>query len=550
MADGTTTTPMAGVNPMTQTETQQGIATYAQPYVSSLLGSTMGQLFQTDASGNVTGLRGYTPYSYNPADYYAGFTPLQQQAQAGIAGLQAPWQTQTASGSLADAISRAQNLQYQPTSTAYQSIQAPSLTQYQMQQPQNVQAQQVGTPTMQAAQTGYNPYIQTFQMGPAQQVGTQSFLAPGTATDYMSPYMQNVVDVQQQQAKRQAAIAGQAQQAQAAQSGAFGGARDVVQRQQAAGELQRNLANIQAQGLQQAYGQGMQQFNTQQQAALQAALANQAAGLTTGQQNLAAAQAAQQLGVQTGLQTSLANLTNQQQAAVQNQAAQLQAQGMNAQQALQAALANQQAGLTTGQQNLSALLGIQSLGAGQSLQAQQLNQAAQQQANQLAAQQQQFGANLGLQGLQAAMSGAGQLGGLGSQALQNQLSVLGAQQQAGLTQQQLQQNIINQAVQNYQTAQQYPYMQLGFMQNMLQGLPIQTTSQQGYQAAPSMVSQLAGLGLAGAGLGGLFGGSGTGTANTSFLSGLLKNLGLTGAKGGKVKDSSGIVGIGLQKAMQ
>jgi hypothetical protein len=79
----------------------------------------------------------------------------------------------------------------------------------------------------------------------------------------------------------------------------------------------------------------------------------------------------------------------------------------------------------------------------------------------------------------------------------NQLQAgYGAQQQAQ------QQNIINQGIQNYATAQQYPQQQLAFMNSMLRGLPLQTQTVQGYQAAPSNVSQLAGLGTAGiAGLG-------------------------------------------------
>ena len=43
---------------------------------------------------------------------------------------------------------------------------------------------------------------------------------------YMSPYMDMVVARQQQEAQRQSQIAGQAQQAQAARSGAFGGSGD------------------------------------------------------------------------------------------------------------------------------------------------------------------------------------------------------------------------------------------------------------------------------------------------------------------------------------
>ena len=181
-------------------------------------------------------------------------------------------------------------------------------------------------------------------------------------------------------------------------------------------------------------------------------------------------------------------------------------------QALQAALANQQAGLTTGSQNLAARLGVQQLGAGQTLQAQLANQQAQQQANQLAAQQQQFGANYGLANLQQQLAGAGVLGNLGNQQLAAQQGIYGLQNQFGQQQQQQQQNIINQAVQNYQTAQQYPMMQLGQMKSMLQGLPVTTTSQQNYQAAPTNLQNMMALGMGGYGLSQLMGGGGGGSA--------------------------------------
>jgi len=77
---------------------------------------------------------------------------------------------------------------------------------------------------------------------------------------YMSPYMQNAVDVENKEAARRSAIEGQTEQAHAAQAGAFGGARDVLQRS----ERERNLANlqsdIQAKGSQAAFEQGANQF--------------------------------------------------------------------------------------------------------------------------------------------------------------------------------------------------------------------------------------------------------------------------------------------------
>ena len=470
-------TPAAtsSVLPQSQTDTQSGVAGYAQPYVDTMLGATMQNLFNYDEQGNATGMKGYTPYSYNPADYVAGFSPLQQQSQQGIASLQAPNQTQQAAQYANQATQGLLNAQYTPQTAGYNNVSAPALQQYQMSNAPQVTAQ-------------------TF--------GQQS------ADQYMSPYMQSVVNIQQREAQRQADIASTQRGAQAAQQGAFGGSRQAIMDAEAARNLATQKGDIQAQGLQSAYTQAQAQFNADQQAKL----------------------AAQQ--------------------------------------------ANQQAGLTTGAQNLAANLTTQNLGAGQNLQSQQLNQAANLQAQQLAAQQQQFGANYGLQGLQSALTGANTLSGLGTTGLNNQLNVLNAQQQAGLTQQQQQQNIINQGVQNYQTAQQYPMTQLTNMKNMLTGLPISTTSTQQYQAAPSTVSQLAGLGMAGIGLNQLMGATGgtagtTGTAGSSGVSSLgglgslvggLNSLGsslgnaastvggwLGLAEGGQVKDNAGLAHLAISK---
>lgn len=111
-----------------------------------------------------------------------------------------------------------------------------------------------------------------------------------------------------------------------------------------------------------------------------------------------------------------------------------------------------------------------------------------------AQQAQQFGANLGLQGYGQALQGAGQLAGIGGQQLQAQQGIIGTQAQQGAAQQAQQQNIINQAIQDYATSQQYPLMQLGFMSNILRGLPMQSTTTQTYQAQPSTTQQLIGLG--------------------------------------------------------
>ena len=125
----------------------------------------------------------------------------------------------------------------------------------------------------------------------------------------------------------------------------------------------------------------------------------------------------------------------------------------------------------------------------------------------------QYGAGLGLQGQQAAnaalgtgIQGAGQNATIAGQQTQTGLNINTAQQAAGAAQQAQQQNIINQQIQNYATAQQYPMMQLANMSNLLHGLPLQSTTTQSYQAAPSSVATLGGLGATALGAYGASGG--------------------------------------------
>lgn len=114
---------------------------------------------------------------------------------------------------------------------------------------------------------------------------------------------------------------------------------------------------------------------------------------------------------------------------------------------------------------------------------------------------------LGLQGagalsginLQNAM-GLGQLAtgmqGANSNAAQQLLS-------GGTLQQGLGQAALDTAYQDWVGQQQYPYQQLGFVHNILQGVPSQTTqTTSSTQPAPSTAQQWLGLGIAGAGVAG------------------------------------------------
>jgi hypothetical protein len=156
---------------------------------------------------------------------------------------------------------------------------------------------------------------------------------------------------------------------------------------------------------------------------------------------------------------------------------------------------------------------------------------------QQAQQAQQFGANLGLQGQQGALGGlgaatqaAGALGQLGGQQLGAQKDIIGLQSQMGKEQQAFEQNKINQQIQDYAIAQQYPFMQLGMMNAMLRGLPMQTQTTQLYQAQPSMLQQ--GIGLTGA-ASTLFGGRAAGGAIKEYREG-----GIVGYAPGGVIDST------------
>jgi len=484
---GETTTP-------TQTNySNVSIPDYARSYVEDMLG-------QASAVADVN-----KPYMQYMGDKVAQFTPLQQQAFAGAQNMQASPQIQQASDLTRLASQSAMNYgTYNPAAFSAFTAQNPNLNYYQAGPVSSVSGSNMSTPTMATASTNYNPQLQQYQLGPANQVGTQSFTDKGTQEQYMSPYMQNVVARQQQDAARQAAIASQGQQAQAARSGAFGGSGDYLMRGQMRGNLARQQGDIFAQGQQAAFTQGQQQFNQEQAARMQAQLANQQANLQTGSQNLSAMLGTQQLATQTGLQTALANLSAAQQANVQNQAAHLQTQGLNAQQALQAALANQQTEYGLSGQNLQAKLGVQQFGAGQDLQAQLANQQQLMQAQQLAEQSRQYGAGLGLQGLQTALTGAGQLGNLGNTSYNQMMGINQLQGQYGGMQQQQTQNILNNQMQDFQNYQNYPYKQLGFMSDMLRGLPLTQQSSTIYQQAPSALSQVAGLGTAALGASKLF----------------------------------------------
>jgi len=96
---------------------------------------------------------------------------------------------------------------------------------------------------------------------------------------------------------------------------------------------------------------------------------------------------------------------------------------------------------------------------------------------------------------------AANLGQLGQNQYGQQMGINQLQAQYGGQQQALQQQGLTQAYQDFLNQQNYPYKQLGFMSDMIRGLPLgQQSTSQIYQSPGSISGQIAGLGMGAYGL--------------------------------------------------
>lgn len=153
----------------------------------------------------------------------------------------------------------------------------------------------------------------------------------------------------------------------------------------------------------------------------------------------------------------------------------------------------------------SQLQGITATGQQQAFQnaQQQFNadQARRLEAQRMGEQSRQYGAGLSMQGLQTALQSAGQLGQLGQTEYGQRMGITGLQSQFGQQQQQQAQRPLDMAYQDFINQQNYPYKQLGFMSDMIRGLPLgQQSTSQVYQGSGNTMGQLAGLGMGAYGL--------------------------------------------------
>jgi hypothetical protein len=117
--------------------------------------------------------------------------------------------------------------------------------------PMSAMQQQVGT---QLGAMGTPGQFQTGYGSAGMGLGALgSMLSPEMTGQYMSPYMQNVVDVNKAEALRDAQKSLVGQNLQAARQGTYGGARQLLAQSEADRNLQTKLGQIQAQGMQSAF---------------------------------------------------------------------------------------------------------------------------------------------------------------------------------------------------------------------------------------------------------------------------------------------------------
>lgn len=451
--------------------TQSTLPEYARPYYEGLM---------QRAGTTLT-----TPYQPYGQERIADFTQQQRGVQQNILNQQTPGQFGTATGLVSDVANRSIAAgQYDTGQFDAQQIGMPNLQQYSMQGPRNVRARQYGTPQMGTAQTEFQPDLNYFQMqGPQQFGGVQ-------AQQYMSPYAQNVTDIQKREAIRDAQKGQIVQDLGAARQGTYGGSRQLLAGLERERNLGTQLGDIQARGSQSAYENAQAQFER-----------DRAAGMTAGGQNLQAALGVQQLGAQTGMQSALANLDSASQANVQNLAAQLQTQGLNAEQAMRAALANQQSDLTVGQQNLSSALETQRLGTTAGLEALRANQQADLERQRMTEQSRQFGSQQMLAGLAQAGQMGQTLSNIGSAQQQADQARLAMQQGTAAQQQAMNQQYLDTAYQDFLRQRDYPMEQMQQYSSLLRGVPVTpNTTATTYAPSPGLGQQLMGAGLGALGM--------------------------------------------------
>ena len=231
---------------------------YAEPYYKEQMKQVAKEVYTTDSSGNVTGVK---PSAVYGGPRVAGFRDDQTTAQDQTRGLTDPTQIAQGTTALTGGLGGA--------TSAMGGI---------------------GTAL------GYTPGTITDET-----ITTERFTDPGVAANYMNPYQQQVVDVQTAEARRQADIAKASRGLGSIGRGTFGGGRQALMEGEADRALATQLGQIQATGSQQAYEQGQKAFTQDLARDFDMQKANQAADLQSQQLNQAGNQFTADLNKQLGL---------------------------------------------------------------------------------------------------------------------------------------------------------------------------------------------------------------------------------------------------------
>lgn len=444
---------MAGGGPSTtqSTVTQSNLPAYAKPYYESMMNRAMSES-TTD----------YIPYGGDRiADMSAatktGLNAATAYGQSGTA------LTDAGANAVQNAANKASNVNYQ-TGTFNPGYTGNELGAFQT---GTFNAGYTGTENGPYNANNYQAQQMGFGQGGVNNIGTNNFNA-AAAQQYMSPYMDAVVNKAQADAVQNAAEAQATRNLQAAKSGSFGGSRAAVQQQMANNALQNNLTDIMVKGQQSAFENAQTQFNADQARALEAARANQSAGLTMGQANQQAALEAAKLREQSSQYGYDASQSALQKAADLRLAAQ------------QAAEQSRQFGRETQQSALQKAADMR-------LQAQQA-----------AEQSRQFGSDLTMKGLDLSRQAGMDLNSLQQSKDDATMSRIKSLLGVGTTMEDYQQQELDQRYSDFVNQRDAERQNLQFLSSILQGVPISanqdvTTSSGGGNNLQGLLGSVGGL---------------------------------------------------------
>ena len=460
--------------PTETTVTNTDLPDYVEPYFKRLL-----------QRGEADSLQGYTPYGGQRLAY---FSPDELTSQAMTRGFATAGTPQ----------------QFTDASARYGSTQAYGTPQYQAGSfDSGYSAGDVG-PTYQAGTIGSDYRGRQIESSYRPDARSSQYMAGNVGDSYqpigyeqnlqrfMSPYQQNVIDVEKREARRQSDIMGKGIGDAATAQGSLGGYREAIQQAERERNLGQQLGDIQTRGSQAAFQSAQQQLAAERAAGLGAAqfgLQQFQAGEGAQQTQEQLMQAAFQAGEQAKQQAASLGLTAEQQTEASRQAQEKFAQSgfQLSQQALQAqgaqGLQAYQAGEAAKQQ--AAKLGLT---------AQQQEEAARQAQEKFSQSAYDMSNRFNLASAQGLMSA-------GRDINQDAISRIQALQGIGSQQRALQQAGLDIGYEDFMRQRDYAQSQLGLFGNLLRGVPVQPQQRVStFQQQPGLFQTAVGAGLSGLGL--------------------------------------------------